>query len=185
MKTFFSRYKLLIWVVVFLMVLNISAIGTILFHKYRQYKIVTRPPAGMRYHAPGPGIYLKEELNLTNEQYARFNEARMNYQKTASDINLQLNKKKGEYLTELMTNSPDRLVLQASCDSIGSMHARLMSQTGKYYDEIRKLCNDEQVNKLNTFFMKAMQFENNAMMRGKGMRQGSRSGGRNFRNNKY
>lgn len=183
MKNFFLQNRIMTWIVVFLLVLNISVIATILFNKYHQYKIVSHPVAEMRQQVTRPGMFLKEELDLNDAQYEKFHDARMAYQKSAHEINMKLNEKKREYLNEIMEKSPDRQILQTCCDSIGFLHANLMKETGSYYNEIRLLCNDGQIIKLNAFFLEALPYENTTMMRGRGMRYGPKNGARTFRNN--
>ena len=172
MKTFFTKYKLLIWVVLILLIINISAITTIFYRNILLGRIITRPPAIMRFHRPGPGVFLKDELNLSDDQFSKFNETRTNYQKAVLDMNRQINTIKKNYMHELMVEKPDKALMEATCDSIGAIHVRLMQETGKYYNQIRQLCRDDQVEKLNTFFIRAMQDDRNAGMqgRGKGMR---------------
>lgn len=185
MKTFFTKYRILIWVVLLLLVLNISVIGTIFYRNLRQSKVVTHPPVAMRMHNPaGPGVFMKHELALSEEQYTRFHEARMDYQKSVLEINNSINNLKRSYLHELMKNKPDEAIIRTTLDSVGIMHSRLMQETGNYYNQIRQFCSNDQVEKLNTFFLGAMKNEGNEMMRGRGMRGRMPNAERNVRNHK-
>ena len=183
MKTFFTRYRVMIWAVLLLLVLNISVLGTILFRNIRHGRILSRPPAVMRFHRHGPGIFLKEELNLTDEQLKGFMEAQQDYRSTAMRERMHINALRNKYLHDLMQTPANDTLMQATCDSIGLLQARLMKETGNYYAQIRKLCRDDQVKKLNAFFKRAMYNEDNMTVPGgTGIRRSMHRAGRNLRN---
>ena len=183
MKTFFTQNKVLVWLVIFLLILNLSVITTIVYTKYKQAKTMKLPAVTMRHPPPGPGIFLKNELSMSDQQFVQFNEARTKYQARARELNRQLAVIKKNYYDELMKSNPDLHVIRASCDSIGAKHVQLMQETGRYYLEIGKSCNDDQIIKLNTFFSSVIQSENRPMMHDRGMRTQSGRRGRNYRNN--
>jgi hypothetical protein len=180
MKTFFTKYSVWIWVVLFLLILNISALTTILYRNIRQSRVVTHPQSIMHFQRPLPGVYLKDELGLSDEQFTKFIETRNNYQFNAMELNRHINTLKRKYLQELMQNEPDKALIHATIDSVGTMHARLMQETGKYYYQIRQICRDNQVEKLDTFFLRVMQDDGNAGLQGRGMHRGMRNTGRNI-----
>jgi hypothetical protein len=186
MKTFFSKTNILIWVVLLLLVLNVAVIATIFYTRYRQHKILMRPPAELFKHNERPGLYLRNELGFTEEQFTGLSAVRMNYQKAVSEINIQIDEKRNEYWNELMKKNPDTKTLALFADSIGAWHAKLINETGNYYSSIRKLCNDKQLQNLNTFFMQTIQVNNNSMMHQRGMKMPMRPVNRmrNMRNYK-
>jgi hypothetical protein len=147
------------------MVLNITVLATIIFRNILVSKTMTHPAAIMHTRTPGPGIYLKEELNLNTEQYMAFKEARLQYQGKASEINRQILALRNAYFTELMRHEPDPVAIGRKADSIGVMHAKLMTETGNYYQQVRNLCSEDQLGRLNTFFLRVMQGEQNPEMR--------------------
>jgi hypothetical protein len=189
MRTFFTKYKIWIWVVLLLITLNVTVIATLLYRMNSGRRLLQRPPAEMNYQRPGQGIYLRNELNMSDEQYNKFIASRLKYQKRAMEINQQLSETKKEYWNEVMKSKPDKAIIQANCDSIGAIHMRMIRERTKYYNEIKKICNDKQVDKLNTFFMQAAQTDENTLLRNPARRSIGRPGGpmRNNqnRNNRY
>jgi hypothetical protein len=159
MNTFFSKNTILTWAVLFLLVLNASIMGTMLYRNIRNSRTMRSPRIPMHLHQPAPGAFLKDELGLSNEQFLRFSESRDQYQARVREMNHHISLVRRNYLQELMQNQPDTAHLKLTCDSIGKMHASLMEETGRYYHQIRQLCREDQVEKLNDFFIRAVDIE--------------------------
>jgi hypothetical protein len=175
MKTFFTKNRTMIWVVIILMVLYMAIIVTLFFRNYHDRRILGRFPASREFHRAGQGFYLQKELDLTGEQFQKLHEARMAYQQASSEIRNKINALRGNYLDELMKSSPDQAILLMKSDSIGKMHSLLIQQTGVYYNQIRQLCRDDQVTRLNTFFKRAVQMEGMGMFPGRSGRNMNRA----------
>jgi len=160
------------WVIIALLVLNITAFTTILIQRKHQIPAtpeMPRPfPDGVR-----PGIYLREELGLDDEQFMQFNKAREQYQRTAHHTHLRLMEKRKIFLNALFENSADSAIIKATCDSIGLLHSQLLTESGAYYHTIRALCREDQIDKLNAFFSSVVIEGDNARK----LRRGSMRGG--------
>ncbi|MBN1789163.1 MAG: hypothetical protein JW830_01615 [Bacteroidales bacterium] len=185
MKTFFTRHRVWIWILLFLLILNFSVVATLLYRNLRLGRINTHPPVTMRFNRQGPGVFLKDELNLSDEQFNKYMEFRNEYQNKALQTSRHINSLRRSYMHALIQDKPDKVLMQETCDSIGTMHARMMQETGNYYFQIRQLCHDDQVEKLNTFFLRVMDDEGNAGMRGRDMRRGMRQTGRQMRDGRF
>jgi hypothetical protein len=159
MNTFFSKNTVLIWAVLFLLVLNASMVGTMLYRNIRDSRATNKPRAPLHLHQRVPGVYLKDELGLSDEQFLRFRESRDHYQARVKDMNHRIGIVRRNYLRELMQKQSDTVHLKLTSDSIGMMHAALMEETGKYYHQILQLCQEDQVEKLNDFFIRAVETE--------------------------
>ena len=184
MKTFFNSNKVLIWVIIALLVLNITAFTTVLIQRKHQTlstPVMSHPfPVGVR-----PGIYLREELGLDDEQFIRFNLAREQYQRTAHHTNLRLMEKRKVFLNALFENDVDSAIILATSDSIGLLHAQLLQESGAYYHTIRAICREDQVNKLNAFFSRVVIEGDNARMPHRGSVKGGPGRSGNPRRNDF
>jgi hypothetical protein len=173
MKTFFSQNRLLIWLVVFLLLLNISAISTMIYHKVKETKnpsSFVQPPIHRERRLAGEGRFLRDFLKLDKEQFEQFRVCRHAFQTKAWDITEELREKKIEFLEELDRKNPDTGKIQQISEDIGSLHKSLRMETGKYYLELKAICNDEQQQKLHHFFMQT--FERPEMAPGPGRDHG-------------
>lgn len=176
MKTFFSQNRLLIWLVIFLLVLNISAISSIIFHRVREPDNVSlpfRPPGPDEERIPGDGRFLRDFLELDRRQYEQFRMNRHAFQTKAWSITEELRKKKIEFLEELDKKDPDPGRIEQISEEIGQLHKALRLETGEYYLELKTICNDEQQQKLHHFFMQSLGRHDmiNGPARGRGMHQ--------------
>jgi hypothetical protein len=168
MKTFFSKYKIVFWAVIVLLILNVSVLGTMMFRYYSQQRLVKRHME-LPVQRHKPSSFLRKELDLGDEQFLGFQEARAEHQQYAYEIHSQLRNLRSAYIDELMQEIPDTVLLGTMRDSIGLLHAGLMKSTGDYYGRIRKLCTDKQADRLNAFFKEAMMNEGTPMMPMPGM----------------
>ena len=181
MRTFFSRYKLLFWLLLLLLILNVSVLTTILIRNLNQRRILPHPPAVMQFHRPGPAVYLKDELDLSEEQSGKFIPIRREYQRKALELNGKITSLRGKYWQEIMKTGHDEDFTHVLADSIGLLHVQLLHETADYYYQIRAFCREDQVQKLNTFFFRTVENDGRGGMPGGGLRHGMRGRGSNAR----
>ncbi len=176
MKTFFSQNRLLIWLVIFLLVLNVSAISSIIFQRVREPESVSlpfRPPVPDETMMPGEGRFLRDFLELDREQFEHCRIDRHAFQVKAWSITEELREKKIEFLKELDKKNPDTARIEQIAEEIGQLHKTLRLETGEYYLKLRRLCNDQQQQKLHHFFMQSLGRHDTAKRpaRGRGIHQ--------------
>lgn len=160
MKTFFSQNKILIWLVAFLLVLNICAIGSILYYKGRTTENVTtimQHPTHERHATPGEGRFFRNFLGLDETQFRKFSAARNRFHIKLTDLNEELAIKRAEFLKELNRKNPDMVKIRKISDEIGNLHAAMRMETGRYYLQLKEICNPEQQEKLYHFFLQTME----------------------------
>ncbi|MBN2213338.1 MAG: periplasmic heavy metal sensor [Bacteroidales bacterium] len=176
MKTFFSQNRLLIWLVIFLLVLNISAISSIIYHRVRETKEIPspfQPPIAWEGRMPDEGRFLRDYLELDKAQFEQFMIKRHGFQTKARGITEELREKKVEFLEELNKKDTDTSKIRELSEDIGQLHKALRLESGKYYLGLRTICNDEQRQKLHRFFMHSLGRHDMEPLpgRGRGMHQ--------------
>lgn len=147
--------KWLIWVTALLLVMNISAVLTMVYHKKQETRtenslksVANESEASVRYS----GRWFRDELGLTKEQmneFARFNPP---FRQKIRSINIELNNLKMSMLDEMDSDDSDTARLNLLSDSIGMLHAELKKVTYNYYLEFRRIVNPEQKEKLRQIF---------------------------------
>jgi Spy/CpxP family protein refolding chaperone len=153
MKTYFTRYRILIWLVIILLVINISAITTI----FLGINIRDRKEPGpfqkrIEMHRHHDGRFFEQSLNLSPDQHAQFKASRHRFFSEARKLAGQMHNKRVEFVNELASAEPDTLKLQEIADEIGSLHSKLKYQTYKHYIEMKNICNKEQEEELTRIF---------------------------------
>jgi protein CpxP len=176
MKTYFSRYNILIWLIIILLIINISAITTIFLGiRIRDKKDIRQFPPKIEYHRHHEGKFFDRSLNLTEEQRQYFKKSKHKFYSEAKKIAGQMHKKRVEFINELASDKPDTLKLQAIAEEIGSLHIKLKYQTYKHYLDMKSICTKEQEEKLINIF-KSMLYKEDSFMspRDSNLRRGRR-----------
>jgi len=153
MKTYFTRYRILMWLIIILLVINISAITTIFFGINLRYKKEARPfHQRTELHRHHDGKFFEQSLNLSQEQDLQFKATRHKFFTEAKKIAGQMHNKRVEFINELASDVPDTIKLQEIADEIGMLHSNLKYQTYKHYLEMKNICTKEQEEKLTRIF---------------------------------
>ena len=94
-----TKKNLIIWGIVFLVLLNVSSLGTIWYHRYqfnkvKREKVVrdnTRRTPASREKQQGPPSFLTKELNLSEEQMKEFSKIWTKHTTRRNDLELKMN----------------------------------------------------------------------------------------------
>ncbi len=161
MKTYFTRSRILIWLVIILLIINISAVITILYSIKARNEL--RFSAGKFSHDKEfihhhPGKSFKNCMNLNELQHQQFRTAKHRFFLEAGKLSGQMHEKRIEFINELASDKPDTIKIQEIANEIGSLHAKLKYQTYKHYIEMKSVCTKEQEEKLINLF-KSMLYE--------------------------
>lgn len=151
-----NKQSLLIWSVVILVVLNVSTLATIAYHKFRENE-----PAGSCAMPQGQleadaekfsGRYFHNQLGFSADQMDRFREFNPVFRQQARAVTLELSAKRKQMLDAMASNNVDTVQLNALSDSIGYLHSHLKKLTYKYYLDMKSICTPEQQQKLEQLF---------------------------------
>lgn len=146
----------MVWAIISLAILNISTIITVVYQSNKTKQIQALPPTdqiqtestSLQYS----GRYFGDQLNLDEKQMNIYNEFNPDFRRQALDINVELNRKRNQMLTEMATKNYDTNYLNMLSDSIGFLHARLKKVTYRYYLDIKDICDQQQQEKLKILF---------------------------------
>lgn len=172
--------KTLVWIIVLLVVFNLTTLATIGYHIYD----ANRGGAGSRggaAPAKGEGVqfngrFFRDSLNLSREQVDRFREVNHRFRSDANEVNVKLRGLRQRMMQNMAGPKPDTLLLNQLSDSIGVLHARLKRDTYQYYLGIRGICTKDQQVKLKAIFETVFGSEDSAGCSGKGAGQGHHRG---------
>lgn len=153
MKTYFTKYRILIWLVIILLIINISAITTIFLGVNIRDKKEPKPfHRRTEIHRHHDKRFFEKSLNLSEEQHRQFKETKHKFFSEAKKIAGLMHNKRVEFMNELASDSPDTLKLQEIAEEIGKLHAKLKYQTYKHYLEMKNICTKEQEEELTRIF---------------------------------
>lgn len=175
-----NKKILLIGTIILLIVINISALSTI----YYKSKILPKRNFELNNmkeeaHIRGMHRFIKEQLNLSESQFEKFQEISNNNMIKSQSISIKLNEKRHEMIDEIAKINPNPKLLDDIAHEIGDLHYELKKTTINHFLELKEICSDDQQEKLQRLFMKMTQEQDMVHDR---MERGPRERGHN-RNN--
>ena len=170
-----STVKVLVYLVIFLGVLNIATLSTIGYRYFLSKNDDAVMTNGNTMQQNYNGRAFRDRLQLSPDQMTQFRVVNERFRSNARRINIDLIQLRKEMLAEMKTEMPDTVFLNHCSDSIGLLHAELKKFTYKYYQGISGICNDGQLVELNKifeeFFINEIHFRNRGQFR-----RGNRNG---------
>ncbi len=147
-------YRSLVWIIAILIATNLSMGISFLYHKQQDKKFMNQiEEAAIKVPSERRTRFFREQLNLDSGQLTQFRELNRSYNKTAWQISHQLEVLRREMVQELGRENSNKKVLKSISSQIGELHSELKDKTIDYYLEMKKVCNEEQRNKLNEIFI--------------------------------
>jgi len=147
-----NKVKILQWLVVLLIALNLSTIISIVYHKHQEAAdnelIIFDSNSESRLN----GRYFRQTLGFDNEQMEAFRQANRSFQPRANAIIFRVDSLKNDIFSELKKGNPDTTKLNSLSESIGEQHALLKKETNQFYLNIKNVCTDAQKEQLNEVF---------------------------------
>ena len=171
-----NKYRLLVWVIVILVATNLSMGFSFLYHKQQEKKQTEQvEEAAIELPAQQRTRFFREQLNLEPQQMEIFRELNRDFNRTAWQVNHQLERLRIEMVTEMGNPTPDKIRLDDISKEIGELHTLLKKETIEYYLSMKEVCNNEQKEKLNEIFISVLQKNEDVKLPQRG---------RQFRNNR-
>lgn len=171
-----KKYHILVWVIIILVATNLSMGFSFLYHKQQDKKLLEQTEQeAIELPAQQRTRYFREQLNLQPQQMEIFRDLNRNFNRTAWQINHQLESLRIEMVIEMGNPTPDKIRLEDISIEIGKLHTQLKNETIDYYLSMKKACNPEQQTKLNEIFLSVLQKNEEVKLPQRGRR---------FRNNR-
>ena len=171
-----NKYRILVWVIVILVATNLSMGFSFLYHKQQDKKLAEQTEQeAIEMPAQQRTRFFREQLNLQPQQMETFRELNRNFNRTAWQINHQLEKLRVDMVREMGRENHDKKRLESISLEIGELHTQLKNETIDYYLSMKEVCNPEQQSRLNEIFLSVLEGNGDVNLPQRGRR---------FRNNK-
>ncbi len=170
------KTQILIWLIVLLVVMNVAAVTTILYHNYNEKK--TQSDVQINSGTGGQiinGGFLRQELGFDDEQMNSFRELNQRFRPVAADITFQIDSLKNEMFSEMQKEQSDTAKLSLLSDLIGKKHGLLKQETYKFFLGVKQICTTGQKLKLGKAFQPLFKSEINNLSPGRQHRRGWRN----------
>ena len=151
MNKMIIKRRILIWIIIILVALNVSIMGTIFYNSHTIKHAIHNNRAEFLKERISCE-YIVDELRFDDEQKKAHRLFRRNYMKEAEKITIEMQHKRIEIMNELESEAPDTLYLHALSKEIGRLHAELKQTTINYYLNLKSTSNDKQKRHLSKIF---------------------------------
>ena len=158
--------KRLGWVIILLVVLNLTTIGTILLRNRESKSDNIAIVLDENRQNPLTGRYFRQTLGFDDAQMNQFREAHRSFQYAANDLIFEMDSMKNEMFAELNSPSPDTVRLNNLSEQVGNHHAELKKITNAFYLQLKTVCDSTQCEQLQQAFLPL--FRDGTMNRGRG-----------------
>jgi len=137
----FTKNRATNWMIVLLVILNVSSLTTIWFLQLRQSPLPQdNRPDNVRH-------FLEQELRLTEEQAQQFEELRKQHFVETKAIHEEASQLKKTIMDELFASPPDTAKVESLAEQIGSKQTELEQLRFYHFLNLKSLCEPEQVEK--------------------------------------
>lgn len=156
-----TKYKILFFVCLVLLAMNVATIGTLVYHARQSEKQAVQVQQEKSTTAQGETgtRYFREQLNLDMQQTEKFREINREYNRASNRLARQLEIHRIDMVEMLGSDQPDTLSLRKISHEIGVKHEELKNLTIHYYLDMKSVCNEEQKEKLRSIFRGMVQKE--------------------------
>jgi Spy/CpxP family protein refolding chaperone len=136
------KKKLIIYALLILTIINLAALGTFLFHRFRsctQSRVDRRQAEGFE--------QIKQELSLSAEQIVKFQEFRKAFHAELDSLSAQQNDLRRQLIQELAAPTPDRKRLSEINERINRLQIKAQERVINHLLDVKAILGPEQQEK--------------------------------------
>ena len=148
-----SKYRTLIWLVIILIAINLSTVGSLLYHTRKSEKQEAPTETTQSENLLNNGVrQFREKLNLDPDQVVKFREINREFNRSAGQITRRLEFLRVRLIEELVRPESSSEMIGEINREFGDLHEQLKNLTAGYYLQMKAECNSEQQIKLYEIF---------------------------------
>jgi Spy/CpxP family protein refolding chaperone len=147
--SYFSKNNVLLWVIIVLLIIVLSAIGTMQINMSRDRKIMERQMKPRFFKNEN---FLRKELNLNEEQVKKFKAINEKQEGFRKQIMEEMREERHKIDSQLTSGNPDTAGLNEIISRITTLQKEMIKEHIQTYLELKKICNAEQQDKLTERF---------------------------------
>lgn len=150
-----KKQRIINWLSIFLLVINISAFATILLMNNESIPVDS---SSTEYYKSDE--FLKGALDLSEEQYDKISSMDQKIFRIYQNILDMQCESNFKLLEQLSSNEPNKQLMDSIANQIGNLHTGLKRQTIKHFMNIRSICTEEQSHLLDKLIKDMMELDN-------------------------
>jgi len=150
------KFRALKWLNIFLLIINISAFGTMLYLNSPGKGKDNDNDAGEKVSSLD---FLKKELDLSKDQYKEISRLDEEVFNTYHQLIEKICDVNFATMDELSKDYPSEIVLDSLAMRIGTLNALLRQQTIRHFLNVKSICNDNQKEEMSFLFKEMMELD--------------------------
>jgi Spy/CpxP family protein refolding chaperone len=169
---FFLKNRVVFWLLIFLVVINLSALITFLVF----FSQKTASP--VQQSRENPGMAFRKELSLSPSQSEKVEEILADYRNSTEPVTIIIRDYRTQLLEELANDKPDTVKINRFADEICLLQKQMQKASIKQYLALKEICNPAQCQRLSALYFELYGFQGKVqgMGKGKGMMHQYRRG---------
>ncbi len=179
MKQPLTKNRILFWILLFLIVLNLGAFIT----WFASTGGKDQPEALCLMSGRSGAGPLKSELGLSDAQTAEAQDIMDGFRKETEPLAMTIRRLRGELITELGKDAPDTIMLRQMSADLSNKQVQLQMINARQFLALKKICSPEQFDRLSELYLKMhrcdLNPEGKGQMRKQRHRFGKEGGGKN------
>ncbi len=152
-----KQKKLLVWVVVILVILNLGAISLFVIQTYSKPVKDTEEYTSRKINRPfrpdGPGRMFTDRVSFNDAQREKLRESFVGHRQAMQIYKDSIRLLRSQLMQELASEDPDSKKLDEISAGIGQYYSRLNKETSRHFMEMKSIADPQQLEELNEFFL--------------------------------
>jgi len=167
-----AKKRFLIIVIIVLIIINVSALVTIYYNSKIKVKRINETNL-QKEEIRKMGMYhfLKDELNLSENQFEEFKSANQEYILNTQNISTKLSNYRHLLIREIANKNPNKENIDSISRQIGNLHYDLKLITSDHFLDLKEICNDDQQESLQHLFIRMISIQDKEPRRNEHRRQ--------------
>jgi len=158
-----GKTKILRWLVVILLVTNISTVVSVFYFEKRKCDTI-QPKATTEIPGDKRARYFRDQLGLDESQMDVVREVNRKFNRQSRAVLMTMDSLREQLVNEMTRENADTTVLRNISGLLGKQHAQLKVITYTFYIDLAAVCNVDQKSKLDSLFQSLTSTDKNIQL---------------------
>ena len=155
--TYFNKRNPWFWAFVILLIINVSAIGTMVYTINKIHGDFSFSPPPKENKIPTRmGRIMEKEMGYSKKQMITLRTIRMEHLKNMREYKTKLRKLQMELFDEISSQEPDEQKTKILKEELLKTHALMIDESNIFYNKVKENSSKEQMKKMNRFYKKML-----------------------------
>jgi Spy/CpxP family protein refolding chaperone len=150
---YFSKNKVILWVLVFLVVMLVTALTSVIIFYTSRSDSMNQPTS------ENTGKRFNQELSLTPAQSGKVDEILRDYRTATEPVSSNIRVYRMQLLEELARTNPDTSLINKHLEDISNLQKQMQKASVKQYMALKQICTPMQCERLSSLYFELYGFQ--------------------------